>query len=211
MFLGIIADGNRRWAKKNNLTTAQGHNAGFRVISDIVLPACTNHKNITGLVVYAFSTENWKRDIFEINNLFSLFSKMTKEWQQKCQDENIKVTWAGRRDRVPQFLKNELEQLEKTTENNTAFTVFLCIDYGSHDEIKRAIAKGGSHFEEYLEVPMLDCIIRTGGEKRLSGFCLWQAEYAEMIFVPEFLPELTTVRFEELMDEWEKRERRKGG
>lgn len=210
MVIGLIADGNRRWAKSQGLSATQGHRAGFRVISDVVLPTCKSFPQWTGLVVYAFSTENWKRDILEVNSLFVLFEEMCEQWHKKCQAENIKVCWAGRKDRVPSVLKTKIEQLEQQTQHNTAFTVFLCIDYGSHDEIARAVAKSGSDFEKSLEVPMLDYIIRTGGEQRLSGFCLWQAEYAELAFIPEFLPELTQERFAQLLEDFDNRERRKG-
>ncbi len=210
MILGLIADGNRRWAKLHGFSSSDGHEAGFRVVSDVVIPTCKNHPEWTGLVIYAFSTENWKRDIFEISALFSLFERMCAEWMEKCQKENIRVYWAGRRDRVPASLKNSIESLESLTRNNTSFTIYLCIDYGAHDEIIRAVHLAGIDFEKHLELPMLDYIIRTGGEQRLSGFCLWQSEYAELVFISEFLPELTKSRLEELLESFTKRERRKG-
>lgn len=210
MYLGIIADGNRRWAKSQGLRAADGHEAGFRVISDVVLPICQKFPKWKGLVVYAFSTENWKRDIFEINNLFALFERMCEEWKEKCEKENIKVVWAGRREKVPSSLRKKLEDLEEYTKENTSFSVFLCIDYGAHNEIERAIQKGGIDFAKYLEVPMLDYIIRTGGEQRLSGFCLWQAEYAELSFIPQYLPELSSEKMKYLLEEFEQRQRRKG-
>lgn len=211
MIVGLIADGNRRWAKKNSLPASDGHRTGFKKISDIILPSCRENSECTGLVIYGFSTENWKRDPFEIKNLMQIYSEMCDRWEKEFKGENVRLRWCGRRDRLPSFLTKKLRTIEEKTKNNTEFTVYICLDYGSHDEIQRAVEKGGVNFEKFLEVPPLDIIIRSGGEQRLSNFCLHQAAYAELYFEKKFLPEFEKQDIEGILKNFLEREKRKGG
>ncbi len=216
MNIGIIADGNRRWAEKNNLPAHEGHMKGFTAIADEVIPACFDDDECTAVTIYGFSTENWKRSPFEIKKLMEIYSVMCDKFQSLFIDKKVKLVWAGRRDRLPKILVKKLEHLEEQTKNNNFFTVYLCLDYGSHDELRRAVKKAGENnepekFENYLEVPTLDIIIRTGGEQRLSNFCMWQAAYSEFFFIPQFLPELTNSDVKKIIEQFSKRDRRKGG
>ncbi len=215
MNLGIIADGNRRWAKSKNLSVDKGHKKGFDVITEEVLEACIENKNCTSLTVYGFSTENWKRSPLEIANLMKIYLEMCSTWEVLFQKNPIKLVWCGRRDRLNVLLKNKLEKIEAETKHVKNFTLYLCLDYGGHDEIERAViaaqnAGDATRFMDFLEVPALDIVVRTGGEKRLSNFCMWQSAYAELFFIDKFLPELLKSDIEKIFFNFEERDRRKG-
>jgi len=207
---GLIADGNRRWAREHDLAVSAGHNKGFSVVKDVVLPALYNHKDWDTLAVYGFSTENWKRSPKEVADLMALYLKMAEEWPKEIKSKNMRFVHAGRKDRLPGPLLKRLQALQQETKNNTAFTIVLCLDYGSQDEIARAVEAGGTDFVNHLEVPPLDLILRTGGENRLSNFCLHQAAYAEFNFHSKKLPELTEVDMTEILENFADRQRRKG-
>ncbi|MEI7510843.1 MAG: polyprenyl diphosphate synthase [Candidatus Peregrinibacteria bacterium] len=212
MNIGFIADGNRRWARKNGFPDFLGHEKGFAVLNEIVLTECLHYAECTSLAVYAFSTENWKRSPTEIAHLFRLYQTMIETWKERCVRDRIALKWAGRRDRVPGILKRKIEVVEKeSAQYSDHFVVYICLDYGSHDEMARAVQEEGQNFEKALEVPMLDMIIRSGGEQRLSNFCLYQAEYAELFFEEEYLPEFTVEKMEDLFARFAERERRRGG
>lgn len=211
MIVGVIADGNRRWAKSEKLTAQQGHQKGFDALTHEVLPACYDEKTCTGLVIYAFSTENWKRDPFEIHNLMNLYAAMCDTWEETCLEKKIAVRWCGRRDRVPRFLKTKIEILESKTQHFNTFSLYLCLDYGGQDEIERAVKKKGENFLEALEVPEIDLVIRTGGEQRISNFCIWQVAYSEFFFPDYFLPEIKEKDVKDIFSQFLKKDRRKGG
>jgi len=219
MNFGLIADGNRRWAKSQNLSTKEGHYQGFLTIKDVVLPTLQK-SSFTSCTIYCFSTENWKRSPLEVKNLMDLFSDMMDTWLPQCVEDKIKVVHAGRKDRLPKKLLNKIQHIEEETKSFTKFTLYLCLDYGSHDEMIRIVnqyySKGQTKklspqsLQNLLEVPMLDLIVRTGGEQRLSNFCLWQASYAEFHFTPTYLPALTKPELEKIIHEFTNRDRRKG-
>ncbi|MFA7244784.1 MAG: undecaprenyl diphosphate synthase family protein [Candidatus Magasanikbacteria bacterium] len=207
---GLIADGNRRWAKNKNLPALAAYHRVKDIIKDVILEYLYNHKNFDTLVIYTFSTENWKRTPMEIKDLMNLFEEVCDNWESKIIEKKIKFIHAGRKDRIPNSLAKKIANLEEKTKNFKKFNLILCIDYGSHDEIRRAVKKGGNNFEKYLEVPPLDLIVRTSGEQRLSNFCLWQAAYSEFIFYDKFLPDLNEKDMEKIMIEYENRNVRKG-
>ena len=207
---GLIADGNRRWAKAQGLATKQGHKQGFGVVKDIVLPALYDHSEWGALAVYAFSTENWKRSPKEVADLMTLYLAMADEWPKEIREKEIRFIHAGRKDRLPKKLIGKLKALEAETAHFTNFTLVLCLDYGSHDEMARAVSAGGENFEAHLEVPPLDLIVRTGGENRLSNFCLHQAAYAELNFHAKKLPEITKTDLQQILTDFAERDRRKG-
>lgn len=207
---GLIADGNRRWAKAHNLAVSKGHQAGFKVVKDVILPALYDHPDWSTLAVYAFSTENWKRSPKEVADLMKLYLHMVEVWPIEIRKRKIKFVHAGRKDRLPKPLLTKLKALEIETQANTAFTLVLCLDYGSHDEIERAVEAGGINFAAYLEVPPLDLIVRTGGENRLSNFCLHQAAYAEFNFYSQKLPEISREDMETILQNFAERDRRAG-
>lgn len=207
---GLIADGNRRWAREQDLPVKSGHTQGFGVVKDVVLPALYDHPDWGTLAVYGFSTENWKRSPKEVADLMGLYLAMADEWPKEIRGKQIKFVHAGRKDRLPGPLLKKLAALQEETKHNTAFTLVLCLDYGSQDEIKRAVEVGGVDFVNHLEVPSLDLILRTGGENRLSNFCLWQAAYAEFNFHVKKLPEIGEEDMQAILTDFAERQRRKG-
>ena len=209
MNFGIIADGNRRWARSHGLETEKGHRKGFLAVKDEILPVLRDSSDFNAMTVYAFSTENWKRSISEVKYLMKLYKEMLDSWLPDLLKENVRLVHAGRKDRLPGFLTKKLDEAVEISKGNTDFTIYLCLDYGGRDEIERAAKKGD--IAANLEVPDLDVIMRTGGENRLSNFCIWQAAYAEFFFIPECLPELTVEHVEKVVGEFMSRNRRKGG
>ena len=207
---GLIADGNRRWAKSVNKTTQEGHQKGFEVVREVVLRELYDDPDWDTLVVYGFSTENWKRSPLEVAHLMKLYQEMAETWGEELKEKEVRFIHAGRRDRLPAKLVTKLEHLEQQTKAFQTFRLILCLDYGSHDEIERAVKKGGTDFASHLEVPPLDLILRTGGEKRLSNFCLHQAAYSEFEFHPKYLPALEKTDMQELLKNFKARDRRQG-
>lgn len=216
MNFGIIADGNRRWARENNLEVKEGHYRGFCALKDEVLPVLLNHPDITAMTVYAFSTENWKRSPLEIKNLMTLFENMIETWVPDLIQKEIRLIHAGRKTRIPKNLAQKIEWGEDQTKNLKKFTVYLCLDYGGHNEIIRTIQKlkttqiTEKSVEKQLKIPPLDIIIRTGGEHRLSNFCIWQCAYAELFFIDTKLPAITKEDIQGILKEFNNRQRRKG-
>lgn len=221
MNVGLIADGNRRWAKEKNLPTKKGHLQGFLAIKEEILPIL-REQGVKNFAVYAFSTENWKRAPLEIKNLLELFSEIFEQWADELLEEKIRLIHTGRKDRLPKKLLEKIQKLENQSKNFEDFTIYLCLDYGSENEVVRCVNK---FFEEnqketkilteeklrkILEVPMLDLIIRTGGEKRLSNFCLYQASYAEFYFIKKTLPDVKKIDTKKIMTDFLQRDRRKG-
>jgi len=208
MNFGIIADGNRRWAQKNGLSTEEGHRKGFSVVTDYIYPVLVDSKEFSAMTVYAFSTENWKRSVSEVRYLMKLYAEMIDKWIPDLMKRKTRVIHAGRKNRIPSFLRKKIEEAEEISKKNKDFTIYLCLDYGGRDEILRAAKKG--NLEKNLEVPDLDLVFRPGGEMRLSNFCIWQAAYAEFFFTDKFLPEITKADVKKTLKEFLERERRKG-
>lgn len=217
MHVGLIADGNRRWAKSQNLPLKEGHLQGFKTIKEEILPTLRQN-GVKSFAVYAFSTENWKRSPLEVKNLLDLFGEIFDRWATELLDEKIRLIHAGRKDRLPPKLTQKITQLEQASAHFTQFTIYLCLDYGSENEITNTINKlkethhqiTEKQIRENLQVPMLDLIIRTGGEKRLSNFCLYQASYAELCFLSKPLPDIKKSDIKNILQDFHNRDRRKG-
>ncbi len=211
MNFGIIADGNRRWARKNQIPTKLGHKKGFLVLKDEILSVLEKNPDIDTCTVYVFSTENWKRSPGEVKDLMGLFSEIADEFLTELLERQYRVIVPGRRDRIPAKLLDKVEKTEGISAKNTRMTIHVCLDYGGRDEIERAAAKAqGKNLQQFFEVPDLDIVFRTGGEHRLSNFCIWQAAYAEFFFVEKLLPEITQKDIAEILSEFYSRNRRKG-
>ena len=208
MNFGLIADGNRRWAERLDLEINEGHREGARVIKEEIIPVLKAHPDVHAFTVYAFSTENWKRSPLAVKQLMDMYVQTLSDWIPDLIDQRIKVIHVGRKDRITAVLRNKLKEVEQETKIFSDFTVYLCIDYGGRDEILRAAEKGD--IEKYLEVPDLDVVLRTGGEQRLSNFCIWQAAYAELFFVDTYLPDIEKSDIEALLAKFAERDRRKG-
>ena len=211
--IAFIADGNRRWAKRRMLPRALGHKRGFdKMIS--VADHCAD-LGIPFVSFFAFSTENWNREKEEIDEIFRLvrenLSKQTKHFIEK----EIRVLFLG--DLTPfddDFKKSAAECMEKT-KNMTRMTLCLCVNYGGRADIIQAVKKGGADFEKHLytnahNIPEPDLVVRTSGELRISNFMLWQMAYSELKFVETLWPDISDKIIDEIITEFDKRDRRKG-
>lgn len=203
--IAIIPDGNRRWAKENGKAASEGHReaGSYEHLTELFQEA--KNLDIKYLTFWVFSTENWKRNSTEINNLFELFVEKMKILTKEAHKNKIRFRHLGRKDRLPKELIDVLDKLEKETEDFKEYNVQFCLDYGGRDEVIRAINKilkmGVKEIKEgdlarYLDsegIPDPDLIIRTSGEKRTSGFMPLQSSYSEFCFVdvnfPDFKPE----------------------
>ena len=217
--LGIIADGNRRWAEKNGLPRIEGHTQGLKTIEELV--GATAKAGIPYVTFYVFSTENWGRGEQEVSHIMKLAESKILKMAEKMAENNIRLLILGSRKRVSPTLTSLGEKAEKLTENCTGTTVCFCFNYGGEQEIADAAniaieAEGEitpQTIRKHLyhpEVPDLDMIVRTSGEERISGFMLWRAAYAEMMFVKKFFPEMKGEDIAEIITEYNKRQRRFG-
>jgi undecaprenyl diphosphate synthase len=215
-------DGNRRWAKEKKLPTFMGHLAGLKQARKIV-----KHLRNIGVdivTLYAFSTENWKRSEAEVNYLMKLFSVFVKSNMKQFNRDGGRLIVIGDLDPLPPFLKKLLIKAAEQTKLNTKFTLQVALNYGGRDEIVRAVkrivaaAKPDDQINEKLLAKYLDTngqadpdlIIRTSGEQRLSNFLLWQSAYSEMFFAPEYWPDFTTDKLNQIMTWYAGRQRRHG-
>lgn len=222
--VGIIMDGNRRWAKEKGLSTKLGHKQGAETLKKICLYA--NKIGLKYLSVYAFSTENFKREKLEVDYLMDLFiTKFKKEFGNL---KDIKIIFSGRKEPLSDEVWDAMEKIEEKTKNNKGLVLNICLNYGGHSEMvdmtKKIcqIYKNGEIEldkidEEYLrknmyqDLPYLDLVIRTSGEIRTSGFMLYQSSYAEYYFPEMYFPDFNEKEFKKAIIEFNKRTRRFGG
>ena len=187
--VGIIMDGNRRWAKAKGLSKLEGHRVGLlETLRNAV--RFVRARNIKHLVVYMFSTENWNREPAEVSYLMDLFRESVQKEMKELGTEGVRIRFAGQRERFSASLQQAMNDTEEETLQNDAITLWCCLSYGGRAEIvaaSRAAAEGGEITEDSLarhlwtaDMPDPDIIIRTGGEKRLSGFLTWQSVYSEL-------------------------------
>ena len=218
--IAIIPDGNRRWAKENGFPNIEGHRAGAKAFEKMLdFAKDMGVKAVTG---WFFSTENWTRSEGEKEFLFALARELLKQYREKVLKENIRFIHLGRKDRFPQDIIDSINEIEELSKNKTDFSVGIALDYGGHDEIVRTISKlieqglevSAENIENLLEsaqLPKPDLIIRTGGEKRLSGFLSWQSAYAELYFTDKYFPDFDKEELKKALDDYATRERRFGG
>lgn len=216
--VGIILDGNRRWAKANGVSKLDGHRAGMETLKKTV--RFVRDSSIKHLVVYAFSTENWNRDKDEVSYLMDLFREAINKEMMELGKENVRVRFIGQRDRFSDDLRHAMADIEDKTSTNDAITLWVCLSYGGRAEIvaaAKAAAEAGEVTEETLMqnlwttgMPDPDIIIRTGGEKRLSNFLPWQAVYSELFFIETLCPDFDKEEFDSILAEFATRERRRG-
>lgn len=219
--VGIIMDGNGRWAKLRHKPRSFGHNAGMDAMIEIVKRA--GEREIHYITVYALSTENLKnRPKAELDELFGLLRKYFSHHVKELYKRGAKVKVIGDKSPLPADVQKLLEDGEKNSPPDGKFTLTFAINYGSRAEIARAaeslIKSGGPVTEESLAsglytygLPEPDLIIRTGGEMRLSNFLLWQSAYAELYFTPVLFPDFTPDEFDKALEEYSRRTRRFGG
>lgn len=221
--LGLILDGNRRWAKKNNLPLVEGHRKGYLVLRDVA-GECFR-AGVTYLSVYVFSTENWKRSEKEVAYLMKLLIVAFKKELSWLQKNDIRIRFIGRRDTLAPDILKVMANMEQTTKDLAAGTIIICLNYGGQQEIADSVKKcfddGLSPDEitpEVIEkrlyepdIPPVDMIVRTSGEKRLSNFMLWRAAYSELLFIEKLWPEMTKDDVTSIIEEYTNRSRRFGG
>ncbi len=217
--VGIIMDGNGRWAKQRKLPRTSGHKAGVEAARTAILSAIK--LQIKYLTLYTFSTENWSRPESEVSYLMGLLRIHLQTEKSFYQKNNIRVLHLGDRNRLAPDLLEAIDQVVDATKNNTAITVVIALNYGGRDEIIRAFRKctnpaelteaGLAQLLDQPQLPDADLIIRTGGEKRLSNFLLWQGTYAELIFDDVLWPDYDETSLKAHIAEYQKRTRRFGG
>jgi len=213
--VAIILDGNGRWAKKRGQPRSFGHYMGGRNLFSVARHA--SNLGIKKLSVYAFSTENWKRPEDEVNYLMTKPIELYEENKHRFNEIDYKIIFSGRKDRFSKKLLEVMQEIEEKTKNYDAFTLNVCIDYGSYDEIIAAINQldrpvTKETFEEKLMVKEpVDLLIRTSGEMRISNFLLWQIAYAEFYFTKVHWPSFNKKQLEKAIRSYQKRNRRFGG
>lgn len=218
--VGIIMDGNRRWAKAKGLSSVEGHNAGADAITNLLkeYKALKDEHGVEHYIFYGFSTENWNRGKEEVAALMALLKKGLKDIEEELQklEDTPRMRFIGDLSRFEEGIQKEMKDIEERTKNNTG-TVVLALSYGGRDEIVRAIQSGAEVSEEGIsraldtkDIPDPDLIIRTGGEKRLSNFLLWQAAYSEFFFLDAFWPDFTKDTLIKCIEEYNTRTRRHG-
>ena len=220
--VGFIMDGNGRWAQKRGLARTAGHKEGLEVAKRIV-KACAD-MGIKYVTLYTFSTENWKRAQEEVGYLMGLIRGHLRAEFQFYKDNGIKIEHIGDLSGLPKDVQNEIIKAKEDTAAFTGLTVVLAINYGGRDEIIRSVKKiidsgiKSQNITEKLisdnfdvpELPDVDFLIRTGGEKRLSNFLLWHCAYAEFLFTDTLWPDYSTEELKNNINEFYKRTRRFG-
>lgn len=218
--LGLIIDGNRRWAKERNLPTLKGHWVGLRNVQNLV--KWSKKRGIKILTVFLFSTENWKRSKTEVNYLMKLLKQaLNRKNIQKIHQQGIKIKVIGQRERLDKFFQKRIKEIEELTKNNQEMLLNFALSYGGRAEIAQAmknIIKKKIPAEKITEKIIsqnlwtsdLDLLIRTGKEQRISNFLIWQAAYSELYFCNKYWPEFTEKDLDEALADYAKRQRRLG-
>ena len=216
--VAIIMDGNRRWAKKNNLPIPSGHRKGIESLIEIVKTA--KKSKIERLIVYAFSTENWSRDNFEVNALMNLINFGVDVKLNEIKENGIKLDFIGNLDDLPEKAQRGIGKCIKETKDLTELTLTVALNYGAISDILKAAKTINEknielNEENFLKATQIgeqevDIFIRTGGDKRLSNFLLANIGYSELFFSDKLWPEFSRNDFIQILDEFKERQRRFG-
>jgi undecaprenyl diphosphate synthase len=220
--LGLIMDGNRRWAKEKGLRPFEGHRRGYLRLKKIAEAAFD--RNVHYVSAFVFSTENWSRSKEEVAYLMDLIYWVSTVELKKLDKRNIKIVFLGAQKGLSQKILDAIKAGEEKTANNTGGTLVLCLNYGGQQELSDAFAniiRQGIPADKITpeiinknlydpSLPPLDLIIRTSGEQRLSGFMLWSAAYAELKFVLKYWPAFTVADLEDALQDYSRRHRRFG-
>lgn len=220
--LGLILDGNRRWAREHGLPVIEGHRQGYKTLRKIVDSAMRH--GVRYISAYAFSTENWQRDRDEVKQLMKLFMWVFKHEIQELDREGIRLRVIGSKLKMGHALAKAIHEAEEKTKDNERATLLICLDYGGQQEIVDAvkrIAELGYNPEDITpeliskflyapDVPPIDLVIRTSGEQRISNFMLWESAYSELLFDKTNWPDFDETRLQAALTEYQKRQRRFG-
>ncbi|MBD8555760.1 isoprenyl transferase [Rhizobium sp. CFBP 8762] len=225
--VAIIMDGNGRWAKARGLPRTMGHRKGVEAVRETVRTAAS--AGIQYLTLYAFSSENWRRPESEVTDLMGLLKMFIRRDLAELHKENVRIRIIGDKVQLRSDLLPLLLEAEETTRGNTGITLVIAFNYGSRDEITRAVQRLASdvangllaphqitaeHLSATLDtqgIPDPDLVIRTSGEERLSNFLLWQSAYSELMFLPDFWPDFSRETFLKALESYACRDRRFGG
>ena len=225
--IGIIMDGNGRWAKKRGLPRSAGHSAGADALKKIVTEC--NNMGIKYITVYAFSTENWKRPKEEVDYLMNLLLSYLRDAEKTLAGENVVIRAIGSRKELSEEIQEQIVKTEEFTKNNTGIIMNIAVNYGSREEITTAVKKiaqkaveGGIKSDDITSEmisdnlytknqPDPDLIIRTSGEERISNFLLWQLAYSELWFTNKLWPDFNKSDLLEAIYDFQNRGRRFGG
>ncbi len=220
--LGLILDGNRRWARERGLPVMEGHRRGYFTLKDVALEAL--EQGVEYLSAYVFSTENWNRNQGEVDYLMKLVLWIMKNEVEEFHRRNIRLRVVGSEERLSSELLEAIRAAENKTRNNTGGTLLLCFNYGGQQEIADAMKKiveAGTPAADVTPeligrhlyapgVPPVDLIIRTSGEQRLSNFLLWQGAYSELMFTDTYWPDFSKHELEAMFIQYSHRQRRHG-
>jgi undecaprenyl diphosphate synthase len=225
--VAVVMDGNGRWAKDRGLPRTAGHEAGEASLLDCVHGAI--ELGVGWVSAYAFSTENWKRSPDEVKFLMGFNRDVIRRRRDEMHELGVRVRWAGRRPRLWKSVIDELEEAERMTAGNSTLTLTMCVNYGGRAEIAdaaqaiaREVAAGrldpakvdertiAKHLDE-PDMPDVDLFVRSSGEQRTSNFLLWQAAYAELVFVPTLWPDFDRRHLWWACEQYASRDRRYGG
>ncbi|MBE5909758.1 isoprenyl transferase [Pseudobutyrivibrio sp.] len=225
--IAIILDGNGRWAKSKGMPRTYGHTVGAKNVETICRAA--HDLGVKYVTMYAFSTENWSRPADEVKALMKLLGEYIKKCMKTAKKDNLRVRFIGDLSKLDEKLRANIKELTEYSSQFTGLTLTIAINYGSRDEMTRAIRKVAKDvkddkisvddidealFSSYLDtkdIPDPDFMIRTSGEQRLSNYLLWQLAYAEFYFTPVAWPEFTPDELKKAIEEYDKRNRRFGG
>ena len=230
-YVAIITDGNGRWARARELPVNAGHEAGADTVKARLRDAV--ELGVREFTVYSFSTENWSRSPTEVQGLFEMFSRRIAGETPELHAEGVRMRFIGRREGIPEDLREQMRWAEALTDANSTITLFVAFNYGGRAEIldaarrfaakmatqpaaagPRAFKSDEEEFRRCLYAPEMhdpDLIIRTSGERRLSNYLLWQSAYSELVFREELWPDFTRAALEQALAEFSARRRRFGG
>ena len=223
LHVAILLDGNGRWAASRGLSRSEGHRAGVAAVRGVVRAAPS--VGIGVLTLYAFSSNNWERPASEVISLLNLLEEFLRAEAPACLTAGVRIRVIGRRDRIPPTLVDAIESAERLTASGRKLDLRIALDYSSRDSILRATCWMLSSLEvserEFARrlgevtnsggpAPDVDLLIRTGGERRLSDFMLWECAYAELFFTPRMWPDFGAKDLAEAVDDFLSRQRRFG-
>ncbi|OGS21543.1 MAG: di-trans,poly-cis-decaprenylcistransferase [Elusimicrobia bacterium RIFOXYA2_FULL_39_19] len=219
--IAIIMDGNGRWAKKRKLPRLFGHSEGIKTVRTVA--QASKDIGIQYLSLYTFSTENWNRPTLEVNGLMRLIQEKLFSEAKDLKKKNVRLIFTGEIEKMPPKVQEEIDRSKKHTQDCTAMTLNLCLNYGSRQEILKAVnnllelkkeSVDEQSFKEQLmtkDIPDPDLLIRTSGEMRISNFLLWQIAYSELFFTDVLWPDFKEADLHKAIIEYQKRDRRFGG
>ncbi len=221
--VGIIMDGNRRWARERNLPTMEGHLKGYQALK--AMPDWFFNRGVKIISTYAFSTENWNRSQDEVNYLMKLLRNVLLNDLDEFDERGYSLRLSGRINELPGDLPEICQNAVDKTKNNAKGILNICLNYGGRAEISDAIVKiikkglkpeqiHEGMIKKYLyngDLGDPDIIVRTSGEQRLSGFMLWESAYSELLFMKKYWPDFEEIDAEFIVEEYKKRKRRFGG